>query len=40
MTWIDTKGYQICGPSRELYLHMGSTPDSHMTEIQIPVQRR
>lgn len=40
MTWIDAKGYQICGPSRELYLHLGATPDSHMTEIQIPVQRR
>jgi DNA-binding transcriptional MerR regulator len=39
MVWMQGSGYQPVGPSRELYLHMGETPDGHVTEVQIPVAR-
>jgi effector-binding domain-containing protein len=41
MTWIETNGYQIAGPNREVYLHgpgQGS-PSSYITEIQLPVRK-
>jgi DNA-binding transcriptional MerR regulator len=37
--WMQASGYAPSGPSRELYLHHGATPDAHVTEIQIPVHR-
>ncbi len=39
MAWLGPSGYQPVGPSRELYLHMGETPDANVTEVQIPVAR-
>lgn len=39
MLWMQASGYQPVGASRELYLHMGETPDEHVTEVQIPVAR-
>lgn len=39
MAWLGPSGYQPVGPSRELYLHMGETPEGHVTEVQIPVSR-
>ena len=40
MTWMEVGGYKSVGPSRELYLHMGETPADHVTEVQIPVERK
>jgi DNA-binding transcriptional MerR regulator len=37
--WLQASGYAPCGPARELYLHTGATPDAHVTEIQIPVEK-
>jgi len=39
--WIETGGYTIVGPSREVYLHFepGADPSSFVTEIQIPVNK-
>ncbi len=42
--WLDTRGYQIVGPGREIYVYCGegeSRQDdpSYVTEIQFPVQR-
>jgi DNA-binding transcriptional MerR regulator len=39
MTWMESAGYRPTGPSRELYLQVGATPDEHVTEIQIPVAK-
>ncbi len=43
MGWIEDKGYQIDGPSQEVYLKgPGDTMDARefLTEIQIPVRKR
>jgi DNA-binding transcriptional MerR regulator len=41
--WIEENGYQICGPSREIYLrpaHNGSQTDPNtLTEIQFPIRK-
>lgn len=39
MAWAESSGYTFVGPSRELYLHMGETPDGNVTEVQFPVAR-
>lgn len=44
LKWIDHNGYQICGPSREVYLRPADSgsqtdPDT-VTEIQFPVKKR
>ena len=41
LKWIDSNGYKICGPSREVYLRPANSgsqtdPDT-VTEIQFPV---
>jgi DNA-binding transcriptional MerR regulator len=36
--WVAENGYQIAGPSREIYLTPGSGPDA-ITEIQWPVEK-
>ncbi|HMQ32512.1 MAG TPA: MerR family transcriptional regulator [Chloroflexaceae bacterium] len=40
MAWVEASGYQVVGAPRELYLHMGATPDEHISEVQLPVARR
>jgi effector-binding domain-containing protein len=39
MTWIESNGYRLAGPDRELYLKGGADPNdpSYVTEIQQPV---
>lgn len=42
LKWIDSNGYEICGPTREVYLHPAhegsqTDPDT-VTEIQFPVR--
>jgi effector-binding domain-containing protein len=41
--WIEENGYQICGPSREIYLNPSTngsqTDPSTLTEIQFPVRK-
>ncbi len=42
MGWIEANGYQIVGPSREIYLNgpgEGIDPADYVTEIQFPVQK-
>lgn len=41
MTWIETNGYQITGPNREIYLQGPGQgpPSSYITEIQLPVKK-
>ena len=41
MRWADTNGYRFCGPSREVYLQVGSSGDdaTNIAEIQIPVEK-
>lgn len=39
MAWMENAGYRPIGPSRELYLHVGATPEEHVTEIQLPVAK-
>ena len=43
MAWIQTNGYRIIGPNREIYLRSladaGVTPDDLVTEMQFPVER-
>jgi DNA-binding transcriptional MerR regulator len=37
--WIETNGYRITGPNREVFLHISpERPEAHITEIQFPVQ--
>lgn len=40
--WIDTNGYRIVGPVREIYVHspQGADPSTYITEIQYPVERQ
>jgi effector-binding domain-containing protein len=40
LTWIETNGYRIIGPNREVYLRgpeSGSDPTTYVTEVQFPV---
>lgn len=41
--WLETSGYKIAGPSRELYLHatqpVRQDDETYVTEIQFPVER-
>ncbi len=39
--WINSNGYRICGPCREIYLEYArsSDPDQWVTELQIPVEK-
>ncbi|WP_019508049.1 MerR family transcriptional regulator [Pleurocapsa sp. PCC 7319] len=41
LAWIETNGYQIIAPNRELYIQGGQEQDneSYITEIQFPVQK-
>ncbi|MDY6892214.1 MAG: MerR family transcriptional regulator [Chloroflexota bacterium] len=42
MTWIETNGFNIIGPSREVYLQgpgPGTDPASYVTEVQFPVEK-
>ncbi|MBI5035172.1 MAG: MerR family transcriptional regulator [Chloroflexi bacterium] len=43
MQWIQTNGYRICGPDREIYVKANEPPrqddPSYVTEIQIPVEK-
>ena len=42
MSWIESNGYQVTGPDRELYLvSPGDTqdPSKYVTEIQFPIQK-
>jgi effector-binding domain-containing protein len=42
--WIETNGYRIAGPNREIYLYctqpVRQDDDSYVTEIQFPVAKR
>ena len=40
--WIETNGYQIIGPCREIYFtdpRSGTPPNEYVTEIQFPVTK-
>jgi effector-binding domain-containing protein len=41
--WLETSGYKIVAPSREVYLHVGQPvrqdDESYVTEIQFPVEK-
>ncbi len=40
MEWIETNGYQVGGPNREVYLqHDENNPAGNVTEIQFPVAK-
>jgi len=41
MRWVETSGYQIAGPNREVYMtEPGKVPpNEYVTEIQIPVEK-
>jgi effector-binding domain-containing protein len=42
MRWIETNGYRITGPGREVFLKApgpGVAPSDYVTEIQLPVAR-
>ncbi|HLJ58784.1 MAG TPA: MerR family transcriptional regulator [bacterium] len=43
LRWIETNGYRVAGPIRELYLHCGQPvrqdDETYVTEIQVPVAR-
>lgn len=42
MSWIQSNGYRIVGPNREIYLtgpESGSPPEAWVTEIQFPVAK-
>ncbi len=43
MAWIQSNGYRIAGPNREIYLRNladdGVTPDDLVTEMQFPVEK-
>jgi DNA-binding transcriptional MerR regulator len=42
LAWIDTQGYQVTGPTREVYLQFdpAAPPSTWVTEIQFPVAKR
>lgn len=39
--WVESSGYRIVGPSREVYLkyERGGDPDEYVTELQFPVEK-
>ncbi|MFS8118487.1 MAG: MerR family transcriptional regulator [Microcoleus sp.] len=41
LSWIETNGYRIVGPNREIYIQGGPEPDneSYVTENQFPVEK-
>ena len=42
LTWIETNGYRIVGPNRDVYLRgpeSGGDPSTYVTEVQIPVEK-
>ncbi len=46
MTWVQTNGYRIVGPNREIYLQTVNTMEeirqddpSYVTEIQVPIEK-
>jgi effector-binding domain-containing protein len=43
LRWIEANGYHPCGPTRELFLHIGAPAsredESNVTEIQVPVEK-
>jgi effector-binding domain-containing protein len=42
MAWIETNGYRVAGPIREVYVQWaepGGDPTTNVTEIQIPVEK-
>jgi effector-binding domain-containing protein len=42
MKWIEASGYQVAGPSREIYFtdpHSGVAPNEYVTEVQFPVEK-
>lgn len=39
LRWIDANGYEITGPSREIYIKSDPTGDNSITEIQYPVAK-
>ncbi len=43
MKWIEANGYQVAGPSREIYFtdpHSGVAPNEYVTEVQFPVVKK
>lgn len=43
LTWIETNGYQACGPNREVYLQRPPSDTGSaqpVTEVQLPVQKK
>jgi effector-binding domain-containing protein len=40
MCWIETNGYSISGPIREVYMQwQDDDPSGNVTEIQLPVEK-
>ncbi len=44
LTWVETNGYQIIGPDREIFLKgpgkfIRGNPADYITEIQLPVKK-
>ena len=40
MGWVETNGYRIAGPIREVYMHwQEDDPSGNVTEIQFPVEK-
>ncbi len=42
MKWVEANAYEVCAPSRELYLRYedGADPSTYVTEIQLPISPR
>jgi effector-binding domain-containing protein len=41
MKWLEQNGYDICGPSREIYLHHEhANTQANVVEVQFPIKRR
>lgn len=42
LRWIETNGYRIAGPNRDVYLRgpgSGDDPTTYVTEVQVPVEK-
>jgi effector-binding domain-containing protein len=39
LRWIDANGYEITGPSREVYIHHDTKGGDSITEVQYPVTK-
>jgi effector-binding domain-containing protein len=39
LRWIDTNGYEITGPSREVYIKLDGDRSDSITEVQYPVAK-